>query len=324
MAVFGFIGYNLVQYAFSAFDLRGEEDDAPFVTEGDTEGAEGSEDIPINPNEWLDIKGESFTALIIGTDYRPSVYKDYTLSGEDKFDENGFPKEPRKINAENIILMRVNKETGECIYSAIPENTKVTISGTSVYKLKELYSEMGKQALKDKVASLVGIPIDYCTVIHPENFIKAIDALGGVTYNVKRNISYVDEATGKVTNLRQGSQLLNGQKAAALLRYDGYSDGDVSRRIDVVGFLRELFKQTIVADNYADAIVLYNKYAKYFETDFKIQDLEKNLDLIYSYPKMNVQTYTYPGITVGEGDEAYFSANVPKAAEFFGKYKFKG
>lgn len=323
LVIFGLIGYGLIQFAFSAFSLDGEDDAGSPVTE-ETTGIPDTENGPVNPNDWLDIKGESYTILIVGTDHRPSVYEDYTLPEEAVTEENGFPKEPRQIKAETIILMRVNKETGECIYCAIPENTRVTVNGTVTYMLEEIYAEMGIKALKEKVMTLTGIPVDYYLTISVENFIKAIDKLGGITYNVKQDISYVDEATGEVTNIRRGSQLLKGKKAAALLCFDGYDDGDVSRRNCAVEFLRELFKKVMVKEKYADAIVLYNKYSQYFETDFKIKDVEKNIDLIYSYSKMNIQTYTYPGITSGEGDEAYFSANVPKATEFFGKYKFKG
>lgn len=320
LLVFGLIAYGIVQFAFGAFGLGGNGDESQ-GTDSVTIDPDGSVTVdPDNPRPWDEIKGDSFTVLLIGTDYQPSVYNDYDKT--DETDENGFPKEPRTIGADTMILVRINKETGECVVCSIPTNVKIVADGMQC-RLSELYAMKGAEAVKRRVMALTGLPVDYYAAISVENFGKLIDSLGGLTFFVANDISYEDN-TGKAINLRRGSQKLNGAKAVAMLKYRGYNDGDNTRRACAAKFIIELAKKMLVQSNYADANLLYAKYIDYFETDFTIDLLGKNIDLIFSYPKMNVIEYTYPGTTTGTGDEEYFNPGILRATEYFSKYKFNG
>ena len=222
LLIFGLIAYGIVQFALGAFGLDGKGDESQ-GTDSITVEPDGSvTDSPDDPKTWDDVKGDSFTVLLIGTDHQPSVYKDYGKS--EGTDENGFPKDPRTVGADTMILVRVNKETGECVICAIPTNTKITADGMQC-RLSELYAMKGAEAVKRRVMALTGLPVDYYAAISVENFAKLINGLGGVTFFVANDISYVDN-TGKTVNLRRGSQKLNGEKAVSMLKYRGYGDGD--------------------------------------------------------------------------------------------------
>ena len=320
LLIFGLIAYGIVQFALGAFGLDGKGDESQ-GTDSITVEPDGSvTDSPDDPKTWDDVKGDSFTVLLIGTDHQPSVYKDYGKS--EGTDENGFPKDPRTVGADTMILVRVNKETGECVICAIPTNTKITADGMQC-RLSELYAMKGAEAVKRRVMALTGLPVDYYAAISVENFAKLINGLGGVTFFVANDISYVAN-TGKTVNLRRGSQKLNGEKAVSMLKYRGYGDGDNTRRSCAAKFIKELAKAVLVQSNYSDANVLYTKYKDYFDTDFTLDVLGKNIDLIFSYSKMNVIEYTYPGTTIGTGEDEYFSPGILKATEYFSKYKFNG
>ena len=320
LLIFGLIAYGIVQFALGAFGLDGKGDESQ-GTDSITVEPDGSvTDSHDDPKTWDDVKGDSFTVLLIGTDHQPSVYKDYGKS--EGTDENGFPKDPRTVGADTMILVRVNKETGECVICAIPTNTKITADGMQC-RLSELYAMKGAEAVKRRVMALTGLPVDYYAAISVENFAKLINGLGGVTFFVANDISYVDN-TGKTVNLRRGSQKLNGEKAVSMLKYRGYGDGDNTRRSCAAKFIKELAKAVLVQSNYSDANVLYAKYKDYFDTDFTLDVLGKNIDLIFSYSKMNVIEYTYPGTTIGTGEDEYFSPGILKATEYFSKYKFNG
>lgn len=320
LLIFGLIAYGIVQFAFGAFGLNGGEDDTQHPNDSSTVAEETNDSGVQTPDSWDAVNGDSFTVLLIGTDYQPSVYDDYDQSPG--VDENGFPIEPRSVGADTMILVRINKETGECVICAIPTNTRITADGMQC-RLSELYAMKGADAVKRRVMALTGIPVDYYAAINVENFQKLIDELGGITFYVANDINYVDN-TGKIVNLRRGSQKLNGAKAVSMLKYRGYSDGDNTRRSCAAKFVKELAKTILVQSNYADANVLYTKYSDYFETDFTIDVLGKNIDLIFSYSKMNVIEYTYPGTTSGSGEDEYFSPGILKATEYFSKYKFNG
>ena len=319
--IFGLIAYGLVQFTTAAFELGAEKTPGGETGGEDTAPPTDTEDTN-DPQDWIDIKGDSFTALLIGSNYQPDVYQDYDVKDENATND-GFPLEPREVETETIILLRVNKETGECLFCPIPAITRITVDGLTC-QLKDLYAIKGADALRSKVMAMTGIPIDYHVVVTMDNLEALIDELGGVTYFVETDMYYVDENIGLEIDLRRGSQKLNGEKAVKMLRYCAYDDGDTSRRKCAVSFLKELLKVAMSKVKMEDAALAYANYAKYFETNFTIGDLGDQVDLIFAYNKMTIRDYTYPGTTVGAGDDAYFSANIAKAIEFFSQYKYKG
>ena len=329
LMIFGLIAYGLVQFATTAFHLDGSDNvNGPSDTDGGETKDPDDTNVPIG--DW--VKGESFTALLVGTNFQPNVFDDYDVSEENET-APVFPLEPRDIDTETLLLVRINKETGECVFTAIPATTRITIQGQAA-RLQDLYayegidqngySKQGITALCEKVTALTGIPVDYYAVIHPDNMIKLIDDLGGITYYVKTDMKFSNPAIGLTVNLRRGSQKLDGAKAMAMLRYPAYNDGDTSRRQCALDFMKELAKKILTETELANARNMYNKYLSYFDTNFTVEDLTDNVDLIFSFPKMSIKDFTYPGNTIGTGEDAYFNPNINKAIEFFTQYKYKG
>ncbi len=319
LLIFGLLAYGLVQFTVSAFELGVDRSQGE---EAETEDTRDPDDTGIvqAPTDWLSVKGESFTVLLVGTDYQPNVYDDYDSTNKVV---NGFPAEPRRVETDSITLVRVNKETGECLFCPIPAITKIVVDGLPT-QLQHLYAAKGIGALCDKILAMTGIPVDYYAVVTMDSLAAFIDDLGGLPYFVPKDMYYKDESIGLEINIRRGSQKLTGQKAVQMLQYWSYDDGDTSRRACAVNFLKELFKRIVAKIEPESAAVYYLQYSKYFETNFTVKDLQNNVDLLFSYNKMTIVDYTYPGTTVGTGGDAYFSANISKAIEDFSKYKFKG
>ena len=319
LLIFGLIAYGLVQFTVSAFELGVDRQQGEAL---ETEETRDPDDTGViqTPQDWLSLKGESFTVLLVGTDYQPDVYHDYDST--DKM-INGFPAETRKVEADSITLIRVNKETGECLFCPIPAITKIVLDGLPS-QLQHLYAAKGIGALCDKIMAMTGIPVDYYAVVTMNSLAAFIDDMGGLPYFVPKDLYYKDDSIGLEINIRRGSQKLTGKKAVQMLQYWTYDDGDTSRRACAVSFLKALFQRVASTIEPQSAAVYYSRYLKYFDTNFTITDLQNNVDLLFAYNKMTIVDYTYPGTTVGTGGEAYFTANIPKAIEDFSKYKFKG
>ena len=317
LLIFGLMAYGLVKFSMSAIQIGGTTDD-PVETKEETRGADNTEG-EIH-EDLSSLKGNTFSAIIVGTDYQPSVFNDYSSKGES---ESGFPIEARTIETDAIIFVHFNKETGDMVFSSIPAETRISIGGLST-TLQNLYREKGAGALADKVMALTGLPVDYYVIISAEKFKSLIDDLGGITYYVATDMKYKNEEKGLDVNLKKGSQKLNGQKALDMLRYAEYSDGRSSRRKCGVAFAKAMAKLYLTQANQESAAMLYSKYAGYFETNFTLDALSENVDLVFAYGRMNVVEYTYPGRSTGSGDSEIFNADISKATEYFSKYKYRG
>ena len=111
--------------------------DFVYVTDENGEAVTDENGLPVTevkkdePPVVDDIKGNSFNMLLVGTDYQPAVLDDYDLTA---YNENvsGFKVKERTINADTIVLIRVDKELKSFIFLPIPSNTQVFVSGMNI------------------------------------------------------------------------------------------------------------------------------------------------------------------------------------------------
>lgn len=144
----------------------------------------------------------------------------------------------------------------------------------------------GLTATRDVIGEILGIPIDYYTIIDLKGFQSLVDAMGGVDVNVPRDIPI---GGGKVdgTNrerpitgwIRKGQRHLNGYEALWFSRSrSGADDYDRMRRQRCM--VSSLLDQT----NPVQLLKKYPKLAKVaknnMSTDVPQQDLEAWVDLV--------------------------------------------
>ena len=127
---------------------------------------------------------------------------------------------------------------------SLPRDTQIDAvrvsDGGPLTHLNYVYAENGVEALRAQAAGLLGYPIDYYVIIDPQGFVELVDAMGGVEFNVPREMDYEDWTQDIHIHLDAGVQLLDGAEAlgAALFRHTsdseghtlgGYPNGDLDR-----------------------------------------------------------------------------------------------
>lgn len=318
LLIFGLLAFGILQFASDAFNIGGKGSHGN--GEGTDDGTADTTEPIVVPDNFDNIKGESFTVLLIGTDYLPDVYNDYDYTDKEI---GGFPAPTREIETDTLILIRINKETGECVFCPIPAITEVKINGHDA-TLEKVFARQGIDALKEHITVLTGLPVDYYALVTIANLSAIIDDLGGIEFNVPENMHYVDLDACLEINILKGTRVLDGKTATDMLRYWSYKDEDVSRRRVAKDFLKALVSKVMTDVPMTQAATMFLRYKDMIETDFGSDDLISHADLIFAYPKMTVKDVTYPGKTVGKGIDARFIPNVTEGRKLFEKYKFKG
>ncbi|QUH30133.1 LCP family protein [Vallitalea guaymasensis] len=94
-------------------------------------------------------------------------------------------------------------------------------------KLTEVYSNAGWDddallVIKDVVEEVTQLDIDYTAAVTIEGFKNIVDAVGGVEFYVPEKMDYEDEAQDLYIHLKEGLQVLDGDKAEQLVRNRHY------------------------------------------------------------------------------------------------------
>ena len=192
--IFGTLGFvitPLLKDATSGFDATLEKESTE-----ETEMQAPSED----PNEdgekapALNIDANSFTMLIIGTDYQPNIFNDYRVFLPSNAKAEDYVKNSRHYTADTILIIHADKETGDFLITSLPKTTKVTSHGV-VTTLGEAYETVTIDYFKQLITSIISLSIDYCIEMQVNMARDVIDFMypTGIPYEVPYNMYYVNE-----------------------------------------------------------------------------------------------------------------------------------
>ena len=214
-------------------------------------------------------------------------------------------------NVDTMIVATYDTVNQTIAMVSIPRDTLiegVSSKGKHFYKLCSMYPYNGMDALKEEVQNIVGFPIDFYVKVNTQGFVKLVDAVGGVNFNVPVHMSYDDPDQNLHIHFEPGMQYLTGSDALKVVRcrknsdgkgvyphniYDAYPDADIGRtktqRELIMAVLKKAISQPLNLPTY------YDIFMENVDTDLSVTDLAFFADKGLSFDFDNVTTTSLPG-----------------------------
>lgn len=151
-----------------------------------------------------------------------------------------------------LVLVRFAPCDNEIRCTAIPVETRVKLySSTST--LQKHYEKGGTRYLVSAVSDAFDIKVHRYMVLDEKGFSYLIDKLGGVYYQVDRDIYYKNEKTHEVTDFRKNDpvRLFGGDDVRRLATYPSYSEGRLQNARVLVVLVASVINQSV---NYREEI----------------------------------------------------------------------
>ena len=215
-----------------------ETTDAPGASDAalpgsDPDGAQGGE-------EELD-DGEA-PAVPMTSDRKEGVYT-FLRAGVDKASDS----------TDTIMVVSFDTENHTISCTSIPRDTLINISwATTPKKINAVYpgfinsGKDGMEGLRAHVKNLLGFEVDRSVTVYLQAVEDAVDAIGGVWFDVPQDMVYEDYVQDLDINIKAGYQKLSGSDALKLCRFrHGYSGGDLQRIGVQQDFLKALAGQIL-------------------------------------------------------------------------------
>ncbi len=176
--------------------------------------------------------------------------------------------------SDSMLLLRFDPEQEKVSVLSIPRDTRVNIRGYGVRKINHA-NDYGGPALTASVASdlLGGVKIDRYVRVNVQGVEKLIDALGGVTVDVPKDMKYNDFSQHLYIDLKKGVQHLDGDKALQFLRfrYDEY--GDISRVQRQQMLMRSAVEQTLKPATIVKIPKILSVIQSHLDTNLTVREL---------------------------------------------------
>ena len=198
--------------------------------------------------------------------------------------------------SDSMLVLRFDPGKEKVSVLSIPRDTRVYIEGHGVRKINHA-NKYGGPALTANVASelLGGIKIDRYVRVNVQGVEKLIDALGGVTVNVPKDMKYNDFSQHLYIDLKKGIQHLDGDKAMQFLRYRYDGLGDISRVQRQQMLMRSTVEQTLKPATVIKVPKLLSVIQSHLDTNLTVRELMALSNFASQTDRSGIKMMMLPG-----------------------------
>ncbi|MEH2050220.1 LCP family protein [Nostoc sp.] len=222
-----------------------------------------------------------------------------------------------------MLLVKFDPETKKINMLSIPRDTRTQIEGYGVKKINSANVEGGPALTARTVSNLLGgAGIDRYIRINVLGVAKLIDALGGVTVYVPKNMKYQDDSQHLYINLKAGKQHLSGDQALQLLRFRHDELGDIGRIQRQQMVIRALMDQTLNPATVAQLPKVLDVVKEHIDTNLTVEELVALMGFGVRTNRSNMQMLMLPGrfSEKGEFDASYWLPNKDGIAKLMAQH----
>lgn len=228
------------------------------------------------------------------------------------------------LNTDTLMVGMLDTVNKELNIISIPRDTMVNVKRT-VKKINSAYAmgcrdskETGALQLMTEIKSIIGFMPDYYAIVNMDGFVKLVNAMGGVTYNVPQNM-YKD--TGDmIINLKKGTKTLNGNEALQLVRFRGYAGKDDYGRMETQqGFIKAMAKQLVSLGNLFKINEFIAIAQENLQTNLEVTDMTAFGQQLLTFSGDKIMFHTLPSTPGYLNDTAYVFVNEAETVELVNK-----
>ncbi|HXE73682.1 MAG TPA: LCP family protein, partial [Candidatus Nitrosotenuis sp.] len=183
--------------------------------------------------------------------------------------------------SDTIFVVSLDSEASTLNVLSIPRDTQVELAYNHGYeKINAAYALGGLDLVRATVERFLGVPIDHYVIIKVDAAARLVDALGGLSINVEKDMDYDDNWGHLHIHLKKGPQVLKGQQVVGYARFRMDEEGDrgrIRRQQQVMAALVSKLKDPALVTKYDELCRIAKEN---IETDFSVLDL---IGLAYLY-----------------------------------------
>ncbi|MDX2096577.1 MAG: LCP family protein [Leptolyngbyaceae cyanobacterium bins.59] len=211
--------------------------------------------------------------------------------------------------SDTMLLVRFNPDAKKVAVLSIPRDTRTAVEGLGVTKINAANATGGPAMSAQATSELLGgVGIDRYVRINVLGVEKLIDALGGVTVYVPKDIKYQDDSQHLYINLKAGRQHLNGNQTLQLLRFRYDENGDIGRIQRQQMVMRALTEQALNPGTIARLPKILSVIQSHIDTNLSVEELVALVGFAARSNRSNVQMLMLPGTfsSPGQYDASYW------------------
>ncbi|MCJ8281945.1 MAG: LCP family protein, partial [Rivularia sp. ALOHA_DT_140] len=213
-----------------------------------------------------------------------------------------------------MLLIRFDPINNKVTMLSIPRDTRTEIEGYGLRKINAANRLGGAYLSATSVSNLLeNVDIHGYVRINVLGVGKLIDALGGVTVNVPKDLKYQDDSQHLYINLKAGKQHLDGDKALQLLRFRNDGRGDIGRIERQQMVIQALIEQALNPATLLRSPMILSTVKENIDTNLTLDSLLTLVNFGVRTNRSDIEMVTLPGRVSGREFVASYWLPNPEA-----------
>ncbi len=134
-----------------------------------------------------------------------------------------------KTRTDTMMAVNLDLISHQVHVLSVPRDLRVEIPRHGFSKINDAFRFGGARLAVDTIDQFLGIGMDYYVVVKLDAVRKFVDALGGVTLDVEKDMDYEDQWGKLFIHLKKGVQPLNGEQIEGYMRFRHDAESDFGR-----------------------------------------------------------------------------------------------
>jgi len=212
--------------------------------------------------------------------------------------------------SDSMMLVSIEPVSHQIHVFSILRDTYVDIPGHGKNKINAALAYGGPELSMKTVSELVGLPVHYYFYIDLDSFIELIDTVGGVEFDVEKDMKYLDptDKPEYQIDLKKGVQHLDGNKALQYVRFRKDAMSDYARTERQRNLLIAVADKLQSSSTLLRLPSLLKEISPYIHTNMNVEDMVKLAALCYQSDVHSTQTAQLPPFTLLKEDKINGSA----------------
>ena len=224
------------------------------------------------------------------------------------------------LRTDVMMLGFVNGKKGRIDVVSIPRDTQVKI-GSRIYKINSAYAIGKEEQAIETVENLLDVEIDGYVKFSFDTFRDAIDAMGGVIFDVPQDMFYEDPYQDLYIDLKEGKQHLDGKQAEGLVRFRRYPTGDEGRIAVQQEFIKAIIKQKANPAILISLPAMISVFEQNIDTNLNQKDIIEIAGVAVRAGGDKFNTYQLPGSAQYQSGVSYYIYNSGESAALIEQIK---
>ena len=230
-------------------------------------------------------------------------------------------------NTDTILVGRMDTDAGTLDVVHIPRDTLVNVSwGVKKINTVLVNERNDPERFLEHLGNLIGFTPDCYAVVNIRAVEKLVDCIGGVYYNVPRDMDYDDPTQDLHIHIPAGYQLLNGENAVKVLRFrvgndnSGYANGDLGRIATQQSMLKTIAAQFLTLGNIPNLTSAIEIFQDNVTTNLTANNIAFFVREFLKMGTDSVRFHTMPGTLVSIRGGSYLQVVIDEWVDMVNDY----